>query len=84
MAYQVRVQKRAIKALQRINEPYYSIVKKAISNLASNPRPNVYKKLKGRSGYRIRVADYRIIYEILDNILVIEVIDIGDRKNIYN
>jgi mRNA interferase RelE/StbE len=40
MPYQVKVQKRAIKALEQINEPYYSNVKVAISNLAFNPRPN--------------------------------------------
>jgi mRNA interferase RelE/StbE len=39
--------------------------------------------LKGRDGNRIRVGDYRIIYEIFDKILVIEVIAIGHRKDIY-
>jgi len=39
--------------------------------------------LKGREGYRIRVADYRIIYEIFDTVLLIEVIDLGHRKEIY-
>lgn len=34
----------------------------AIENLAENPRPKGYKKLKGRTGYRIRVGNYRIIY----------------------
>jgi mRNA interferase RelE/StbE len=84
MPYQVKVQKRAIKALEQINEPYYSNVKVAISNLAFDPRPNGYIKLKGRNGFRIRVGNYRIIYEIFDNILLVEVIDLGDRKNIYD
>jgi mRNA interferase RelE/StbE len=84
MPYQVKVQKRAIKALEQINEPYYSNVKVAISNLAFNPRPTGYIKLKGRNGFRIRVGNYRIIYEIFDNILLVEVIDLGDRKNIYD
>ena len=42
-----------------------------------------YKKLKGKSTYRIRVGDYRVIYDILNEILVIEVVDVGHRKNIY-
>lgn len=42
-----------------------------------------YKKLKGRDGYRIRVANYRIIYEILDDVLLVDVIEIGHRKDIY-
>ncbi|WP_407640573.1 type II toxin-antitoxin system RelE family toxin [Algoriphagus boritolerans] len=52
-------------------------------NLAENPRPIGYKKLKGRDAYRIRVLDYRIIYELEDSILTIELIVIGYRKDIY-
>ena len=62
---------------------YGGQIKKAILNLGNNPRPSGFKKLKGRDAYRIRVADYRIIYEILDEILLIDVIDLGHRKNIY-
>ncbi|MGF1564696.1 MAG: type II toxin-antitoxin system RelE/ParE family toxin [Flavobacteriales bacterium] len=39
--------------------------------------------MKGRDGYRIRVADYRIIYDIEDSVLLIDVIDLGHRKDIY-
>jgi mRNA interferase RelE/StbE len=83
MTYQVTLKKRAVKALQNINEPYYSKIKEAIYSLANNPRPKGYTKLKGRDGYRIRVADYRIIYDIFDNILLVDVIDLGHRKDIY-
>lgn len=83
MAYTVTLKKRVVKALQDINEPYYSNIKKAIYALADNPRPQGYKKLKGRDGYRIRVADYRIIYDIFEKTLLVDVIEIGHRKNIY-
>ena len=83
MAYKVTLKKRAIKALEKIKEPYYSNMKEAIYGLADNPRPTGYKKLKGRDGYRIRVADYRIIYEIFDDVLLVDVIDLGHRKDIY-
>lgn len=83
MTYQVILKKRTLKVLEEINEPYYTSIKTAIYNLADNPRPLGYKKLKGRNGYRIRVADYRIIYEILDNTLLVDVIAIGHRKDIY-
>ncbi|MBX2899056.1 MAG: type II toxin-antitoxin system RelE/ParE family toxin [Cyclobacteriaceae bacterium] len=83
MTYQVTLKKRAIKTLEKINEPYYSSIKEAIYNLANNPRPQGYKKLKGRDGYRIRVADYRIIYDIFDTILIVDVVDLGHRKDIY-
>ncbi len=55
----------------------------SIQGLARNPRPSGYKKLKGRDGYRIRKGNYRIIYQIFDSILIIDVIAIGHRKNIY-
>ena len=83
MIYKVTVKKRAMKALEDINEPYYSNIKKAMFSLANNPRPHGYKQLKGRDAYRIRVADYRIIYEIYDTVLLVDVIDLGHRKEIY-
>lgn len=83
MTYTVTLKKRAIQALEKINEPYYSGIKKAIYNLAENPRPQGYKKLKGRDGYRIRVANYRIIYDIFDDALLVDVIELGHRKDIY-
>jgi len=84
MAYRVTLKKQAIKALQDISEPYYTKLKEAIYALADNPRPNGYIKLKGRNGYRIRVAHYRVIYEIFDDVLLVEVIDLGHRKDIYD
>ena len=82
--YQITLRKRAIKALEHIDEPYYSNIKEAIYSLAENPRPQGYKRLKGRTAYRIRVADYRIIYDIFDGILLVDVIDLGHRKDIYD
>lgn len=81
--YQLRIEKSVQKTLEKIDEPYYSKIKTAILNLAYNPRPQGYKKLKGRDGFRIKVAHYRIIYDIFDNILSVDVIDLGHRKDIY-
>jgi len=83
MSYQVSIKKSAVKSLEKISEPYFSSIRKAIYGLAENPRPKGYKKLKGRDGLRIRVADYRIIYEVLDEILVVDVVAIGHRRGIY-
>lgn len=83
MEYKVTINKKAIKTLEKISEPDYSKIKKAIFNLAKNPRPTGYKKLKGRPGFRIRQGNYRIIYEIFDHLLVINVIAVGNRKDIY-
>jgi mRNA interferase RelE/StbE len=81
--YQLRIEKAVIKTLEKIDDPYYSKIKTAILNLTKNPRPPGYKKLKGRDGFSIRVANYRIIYDIFDDILQVDVIDLGHRKDIY-
>lgn len=83
MLYQLTISPKAVKVLEKINEPYYSNIKAAIYSLAENPQPSGYKKLKARDGYRIRVGDYRIIYNIFDTILTIDVVALGYRKNIY-
>ncbi len=83
MAYIITIKPRAIKSLEKINDPFYSKIKEAIYSLGNDARPEGFKKLKGRDGYRIRVSDYRIIYEIHDNILLIDIIDLGHRKKIY-
>ena len=83
MPYRVTLKKKAIKSLTKINEPYYSNIKEAIYGLADDPRPNGCKKLKGRDGYRIRIANYRAIYEINDEILLIDVLDVSHRKDVY-
>ena len=72
-----------MKSLVKINEPHYSALKKQLYDLADNPRPIGYRKLKGRKGYRIRVGNYRIIYDIFDSKLIIVVIELGHRKDIY-
>lgn len=83
MAYNVTLRKRVIKVLEKMNEPYYSNIKEAIYSLAENPRPKGYKKLNSRNGYPIRVEDYRIICEIFDQIILVDMIDLGHRKDIY-
>lgn len=57
MLYNIILERRAIKALEKISEPNYSNIKKAIYSLAENPRPKGCKKLKGREAYRIREAN---------------------------
>ena len=83
MPYQITIKRKVLKALEKIDEPYYSNIKAAIYALADNPRPFGYLKLKGNKGYRIRVADYRVIYDIYDKALVIDVVELGGREGIY-
>lgn len=82
--YQLIIDKYAEKQLAKIPPPDFNRIVKAIENLATNPRPHGYKKLTGRPGYRIRIGNYRVIYMIEDKQLTIFIIDIGNRKNIYD
>jgi mRNA interferase RelE/StbE len=83
MPYQIRINKKIIKVLEKMNEPDYSKVKEAIYALAEDPRPQGYIQLKGRLAYRIRAGNYRVIYEIIDEILTVQIMDLGHRKDIY-
>jgi mRNA interferase RelE/StbE len=83
MAYFLNFSKQAFKDLEKINEPFYSKIKRAIYDLSEKPRPQGYTKLKDRDGYRIRVGDYRIIYSIFDKELIVDIITVGNRKDIY-
>jgi mRNA interferase RelE/StbE len=82
--YKVLIEKGVQKQLEKIPEPDYSKVKAAILGLSINPRPVGSKKLKGRDGYRIRQGDYRIIYDVQDDVLVVQVLAAGHRKDIYD
>jgi mRNA interferase RelE/StbE len=81
--YQIVVERLVIKYLKRIPETDYYLIKNKIKSLANDPRPNGSIKLKGRNAYRIRQGDYRIIYEIRDKALLIIVVTVGHRKEIY-
>lgn len=82
--YEVFLSKAARKQLALFPAFIHNRIIEDISNLSSFPRPAGCKKLKGyKNSYRIRVGDYRIIYEIEDKVLRILVVAIGHRKNIY-
>ena len=82
--YKITISKLAQKQLDKLADNLASKLVDAIYILAKDPRPGGCKKLKGREGYRIRVGDYRIIYQIFDDVLVINVMALGHRKDIYN
>ena len=82
MKYDLKILKSAQKSLAKISEPFQSKIIDRIYNLADNPYHNA-KKLVGRDAYRIRVGNYRIIYEIINNELIVLVINIGHRKDAY-
>ncbi|MEO8861462.1 MAG: type II toxin-antitoxin system RelE/ParE family toxin [Ginsengibacter sp.] len=81
--YNLVIEKYALKNIAKINPSNLPAIRDSIASLAANPRPTGYKKLKGINAYRIRSGNYRIIYEIHDNIVTIVVIDVGHRREIY-
>jgi mRNA interferase RelE/StbE len=81
--YTVVLSKKAQKQLDAFSETIAEPIIEAIAALEENPRPNGCKKLKGRDGYRIRTGNYRIIYDIFDTELIVDVITLGHRKDIY-
>ena len=82
--YRVLLERAAEKDLARLSSEIYSCVIVAIQNLATNPRPPGCRKLAGsKSDWRIRVGDYRVIYEIADAIRVVRVNRARHRREVY-
>ena len=82
--YLIILSNTAQKQLDKLDDYIAQPIIDTIQSLADNPRSNGYKKLKGRPGYRVRKGNFRIIYDIFDNILTVNVIAIGNRKDIYD
>ena len=79
----VRIEKTPRKFLKTLQISDKKRIDAALTLLAENPIPPKAKQLSGRDGYRIRIGDYRIIYEIQKNVLVVLIIDIGHHHEIY-
>jgi mRNA interferase RelE/StbE len=81
--YRIEVKKSAVKELSQIPKKDLVKIVKNINSLADNPRPKGSKKLSREEKYRIRYGKYRILYLIKDDLLVIYVIKVAHRKDIY-
>jgi len=74
----------AVKELNTISDPVNTQIRTAILNLSGNPRPFGYRKIIGDEClWRIRVGDYRVVYEIHDSLKLIRIIRIRHRKDAY-
>jgi mRNA interferase RelE/StbE len=83
MAHSIKFKISADKVMDALPEQQSTRILRAIRKLADNPRPSGCKKLKGRDEYRIRVGDYRVIYEIHDDVLIVLVIKVAHRREVY-
>ncbi len=83
MSYLVELRPAAVRGLEEIHPQERGRIQGAIALLAHDPRPPNAKALQGRPGFRVRVGDYRIIYTIEDGVLLIVVVTIGHRREVY-
>lgn len=84
MIYEILIEKRAEKDFKRIPFDYFNAIKKEIIALKINPRPNNSRKLHGsKNDWRIRIGNYRILYDIDDQRRVIRIFRIKHRKDVY-
>jgi len=83
MKYKVMILRRALKELGQLPHEAYEQVRDAILALSGEPRPRHCRKLAGREGWRIRVGQYRVVYEIDDPQQVVTVMHVGHRRDVY-
>ena len=84
MTYRVEIAAAAVRQLRKLDRTAQRRVQAAIELLAVEPRPSGAKKLVGGDGeLRVRTGDYRVVYEIHDNVLLILVVAVGHRRDIY-
>jgi len=82
--YKVSIKRSAVKEIEAIpqKKERQRIIRR-IGQLAKNPRPPGSKKLSGNDKYRVRQGSYRIVYSIEDNELIVLVVKVGHRKDVY-
>ena len=81
--YAVELRPAALRALRKLDPQVRRRVQGVITLLAEDPRPPASRPLKGRPGFRVRVGDYRIIYMIDDGVLLVVVVTVGHRRDVY-
>ncbi len=81
--YSVEFSKRVAKDLRGIPGNEVKLILAKIRGLAEEPLPPAAKKLKGNELFRIRIGNYRVIYEIRNDRLVVFVVKVGHRKDVY-
>jgi mRNA interferase RelE/StbE len=83
MKYRVILPRSVQKKLDRLPDDVVERILSRLAKLETNQRPTDVKKLRGRNAWRIRIGDYRVIYEIHDRELQILVITVGHRREVY-
>lgn len=84
MAYQIEITPAAKRQIKKLIKPTQELIIHRLEQLAASPRPLGVLKMEGEDNlYRVRVGDYRIIYQIQDRVLLIVVVKVGHRGDVY-
>lgn len=81
--YRIEIKKSAIKELESIPSRDLSRIMERIESLVDDPRPEGSQKLSGEEKYRIRQGNYPILYAIEDDLLIVYVVKVAHRKDVY-
>lgn len=82
-SYELLFKKSVAKDLRSLPKQHVKLIMRRIRSLADDPRPVGCEKLSGHERYRVRQGVYRIIYEIEDDKLIIMIIKVGHRRQVY-
>ncbi|MDQ2845173.1 MAG: type II toxin-antitoxin system RelE/ParE family toxin [Actinomycetota bacterium] len=82
-AYRIELRPAAVRALRKLDPQVRRRVQGAIAVLAQDPRAPGARALQGRPGLRVRVGGYRIIYMVEDDVLLVVVVRVGQRRDVY-
>jgi mRNA interferase RelE/StbE len=83
VSYTVQLLPAAVRAIRKLPPEARTRVAAAIELLGDDPRPPAAKKLSGRSEWRVRTGDYRVLYRIEDSVLTIVIVHAGHRREVY-
>lgn len=82
-SYRIVIKKSAAKEIERIAKNDRIRIIEKIKSLSQDPHPTGSKKLSGQEKYRMRQGNYRILYQIIDDELIINVVKVGHRQDVY-
>lgn len=82
--YRIELRPAAVRALRKLDKPTRLRIQGVIALLAEDPRPPAARALQGRPGWRVRVGDYRVIYTVADDVLLVLIVTLGHRREIYD
>jgi mRNA interferase RelE/StbE len=84
LAYRVEFTPRAVRDFKALDDSIRGRISRRIDSLAENPYPQGIKKIEGEDElHRLRVGDYRILYQVKGEILLVLIVGIGHRRDVY-